>query len=232
MTLTWLLLHGTPLTPAVWAGVAERLEPTGLVLRPDLTSTGDPATLQRVIAERVLALIGDLPGELHVVGHAFGGQVALDVALCAPPGRVTSLTLVCSRDTPYAPSAAAADAVRRGDPVDAESVLRRWFRPRELDPEGPLVDYARRCLRDADRAALSDALDAIAVYDRSEAVAALRIPVTLIAAAFDPLAPPAEMDGLRERIDGSRLHVLGGASHMTPFAEPARLADLILGVSC
>ena len=232
MTLTWLLLHGTPLTPAVWAGVAERLEPTGLVLRPDLRSAGDPTTLQRTLAERILALIGDLPGELHVVGHSFGGQVALDLALAAAPGRVTSLTVICSRATPFAPFAETADGLRRGDPVDVDGAVQRWFRPRELDPEGPVVGYARSCLRDADRTAWADALDAIAVYDRTAAVAALDIPVTLIAGAFDQVATPMEMDGLRERIHGSRLHVLGGASHMTPFGEPDRLADLILGVSC
>ena len=231
MALTWLLLHGAPFTPAVWAGVAERLEPAGVVLRPDLTSTGDAATLQRTIAERVLALVGDLPGELHLVGHSSGGQIALAMALCATPGRVRSLTLICSRSTPLGQLAEAADALRRGEPVDIDGAVSRWFRPRELDPEGPIVEYARRCVREADRAAWADALDAIAVYDRSDAVASLEIPVTLIAGAFDQLATPEEMNGLRERIHGSRLHVLGGASHMSPFADPERLGALILGVS-
>ena len=201
------------------------------MLRPDLTATGDPATLQRAIAERMLALIGDLPGELHVVGHSFGGQIALDMALSAPPGRVRSLTIICSRGTPFAPFAEAAGAVRRGDPVDVDRAVGRWFRPRELDSEEPLVEYARRCLIEADRAAWADALEAISVYDRSDAVAALQLPVTLIAGAFDEVATPEAMNDLRGRITGSRLHVLGGASHMTPLADPARLGDLILGTS-
>jgi pimeloyl-ACP methyl ester carboxylesterase len=231
MALTWLLLHGAPLTPAVWDGVAERLRPSGLVLCPDLTSTGDPATLPRAIAGRVLELVGDLPGELHVAGHAFGGQIALDLALCAPPGRVRSLTLVCSRATPFAPLAACADALRGGAPVDVDDAVSRWFRPRELDSEAPVVEYVRGCLRDADREAWADALEASSAYDRLAAVAGLGIPVTLIAGAFDEVATPEEMDGLRARIGGSRLHVLGGAAHMSPFADPARLAELILGVS-
>ncbi|MDX6629264.1 MAG: 3-oxoadipate enol-lactonase, partial [Gaiellales bacterium] len=167
----------------------------------------------------------------HVAGHGVGGQVALDLALRAPPGRVRSLAVVCSRATPFAPYAAAAAGLRAGDPVDVDDTVSRWFRPRELDPEGPVVGYARGCLRDADREAWADALDASAVCDRLTAVAALEIPVTLIAGAFDQVATPEEMDGLRERIHGSRLHVLGGAAHMTPFADPARLAGLILGVS-
>jgi pimeloyl-ACP methyl ester carboxylesterase len=81
----WLLLDGAPLTPEVWDGVAGDLTPYGPVTCPDITLTGEDRDVSTALAGRV-----------HVVGHSFGRQVALDLALLAPQ-RVATLTLVCSR---------------------------------------------------------------------------------------------------------------------------------------
>ena len=80
---------------------------------------------------------------MHVVGHSFGGQVALDLALLAP-ARVRALTLICSRDTPFPAFAATAAALRRGDPVDPDAALGRCSR-RRTPRHSPVVRYARRC---------------------------------------------------------------------------------------
>jgi 3-oxoadipate enol-lactonase len=107
----WVLLHGTPLTPAVWDGVAAHLGPRGYVLCPVAAPAGDAADAPAELAARLASSHGGLPDQMHVVGHSFGGQVALDLALLAP-GRVRALTLICSRDTPF-PAFAAAAAGRR-----------------------------------------------------------------------------------------------------------------------
>ena len=127
-----------------------------------------------------------------MVGHSFGGQIALDFALLAPQ-RVQALTLICTRDTPFPGFAAAAARLRHGGPVDITAALRRWFTAPELSADGPVVTYARPCLRQADRAAWAAALDAIASYDRANRVGAIGVPSTLIAAELDPVSPPAAM---------------------------------------
>ena len=127
----WLLLHGTPLTPAVWDGVAARLTRSGTVLSPAITPAGDARDAQGALAARLTAEAAR-PGRLHVVGHSFGGQVALDFALLVPQ-QVATLTLLCSRDTPFPAFAAAAARLRGGAPVDADAALSRWFTPAELD---------------------------------------------------------------------------------------------------
>ena len=155
MALAWLLLHGTPLTPAVWDGVAERLEPSGLVLRPDLASDrrpGDVAAGDR----RAHARADRRPARRAARRRALlrRSDRARHGALRVARPRCASLTIICSRGTPFAPFAEAAGAVRRGDPVDVDRAVGRWFRPRELDSEEPLVEYARRCLIEADRSRL------------------------------------------------------------------------------
>jgi pimeloyl-ACP methyl ester carboxylesterase len=218
----WVLLHGTPLTPRVWQPVAGLLRAYGTVHCPAVTPGGADRSTE-ALARRILA---ELPGDLDVVGHSYGGQVALDMALLAPD-RVRGLTMVCSRDTPFPPFAAVARDLRAGAPVDVPAALTRWFRPEELAAGGPLVDYARTCLETADRAAWADALAAIAGYDRSAQVPDLPMPVRLVAAEHDPVSTPAAMAELRDRLRTARLRVLPGAAHLSPFARPAELAKLI-----
>jgi pimeloyl-ACP methyl ester carboxylesterase len=222
----WLLLHGTPLTPEVWDGVTPFLTSSGPVWCPDITPPGEARDVPGTLAARLAAEAAERPGLLHVVGHSFGGQVALDLALLAPQ-RVASLTLVCSRDTPFPAFAAAAARLRDGEPVDTGAALGRWFTPAELDRDGPVVSYARRCLERADRRSWAAALDAIARYDRADRTGSLQVPVTLIAAELDQVSTPAVMSALADRLPRASLRILPGAAHMTPFGDPAALAGLI-----
>jgi pimeloyl-ACP methyl ester carboxylesterase len=223
----WCLLHGTPLTPAVWDDVAARLRPRGFVVQPivELAPGGD-----ETVPELARRLLEDLaPGaRLHLVGHSFGGQVALEMALSAPE-RVGSLTLICSRDTPYPAFDIAAAALRRGEPVDVDAALHRWFTPAELAADPALVGYARRCLADADRSVWAAALAAIARFDRSDQTPTLKSPLTLVAAELDQVSTVTAMQALADRIPTARLHVLPGAGHMSPFLQPNVLTALITG---
>jgi len=197
-------------------------------LSPAITPAGDARDAQGALAARLTAEVARPIGRLHVVGHSFGGQVALDLALLVPQ-RVATLTLLCSRDTPFPAFAAAAAArLRGGAPVDADAALSRWFTPAELDRGDPVVSYARRCLKQADRRSWAAALDAIARYDRAGRTASIRIQATLIAAELDQVSTPAAMSALASRLPRATLKILPGAAHMTPFTDPAALAELIL----
>jgi pimeloyl-ACP methyl ester carboxylesterase len=222
----WLLLHGTPLTPQVWDGVAGHLREHGPVWSPDVSPAAGSQDTQATMAAHLVSALGQSPERVHVVGHSFGGQIAIDVALLAPQ-RVRTLTVICSRDTPFAPFAAAAARLRNGDPVDAAAALGRWFTAPELSASGPVVSYARQCLQQADRASWAAALDAIASYDRADRVGSIDIPCTLIAAELDQVSTPAAMSALSGRLPQATLRILAGAAHMTPFTDAARLSMLL-----
>ena len=223
----WVLLHGTPLSPAVWDGVAAHLGHRGHVLCPAVTPTGDARDASAELAARLASAGSGLPERMHLVGHSFGGQVALDLALLAPH-RVRALILICSRDTPFPAFATAAAALRRGDPVDPEAALGRWFTAAELQDSGPVVGYARSCVEQADRRSWAAALEAIAGYDRSDRVSAISAPVTLIAAELDQVSTPAAMSALASRLPQASLTILPGAAHLSPFTDPGALAGLIV----
>jgi len=89
-------LHSSTGSSAQWRDLQQRLAQRWEVLAPDLYGHGRspawparPATLH-VDAAAVAALSGPRP--LHLVGHSYGGAVALQIAL-RHPERVASLTL-------------------------------------------------------------------------------------------------------------------------------------------
>jgi pimeloyl-ACP methyl ester carboxylesterase len=225
----WLLLHGTPLDPGCWEAVADRLRVHGRVDLPEVTPRATDREPQRHLAAELAALHGDGPRDLDVVGHSFGGQVALELAL-ALPHRIHTLTLLCSRDTPFPSFATTAARLRAGAPVEAEVdvALTRWFTAAELDADGSLVRYARTALRLADRGSWAAALDGIATFDVSGRVAGITAPTTLVAAEYDAVATPVAMADLQSRIPGATLVVLDGAAHLSPFVDADDLSRRIL----
>jgi 3-oxoadipate enol-lactonase len=223
----WLLLHGTPLTPAVWDGVIELLTGCGEVAAPAVVpGSGPAAVVQRSLAQGLATGDGiGVPPPWNVVGHSFGGQVAVEMALQRPEV-VASLTLLCTRDTPYPPFAAAAADVT-GGVVDVEGSLQRWFSPAELAADGSVVRYARDTLLTADRVVWARALSAISVFDASAAVHAITCPVTLVAAGHDRVSDPPAMADMAARLTDGELRVLDDAWHMSVFTDPVGLAQLI-----
>jgi pimeloyl-ACP methyl ester carboxylesterase len=222
VTANWLLLHGTPLTPAVWDVVRPLL--LGETTAPPVRPGGGRA--DEVQAQLALNLAASMPPGVswHVVGHSFGGQVALEFAI-QRPDLVSSLTLLCTRDTPYRPFGAMSVQV---DDIDIDASLRRWFSPDELAANGPAVRYARTTLDSADRTAWARALDAIAVFDCSARTRSIACPTAVIAAGHDPVSPPAAMTALSKRLPHAVLTILNDAWHMSVFADPHRLAGLLL----
>jgi pimeloyl-ACP methyl ester carboxylesterase len=235
----FVLLHGTPLSPQVWDGVRAAL--TAPTIAPDLTAMIEtpPAMsrlgeeqkargcLQTEVAAAVLAALPD--DEMVVVGHSFGGQVAIELALLAPE-RVARLVVVCSRHTPFPAFADGARAVRAYRPVDIDAGLRRSFTPQELAAGGPAVEYARRQLRTAPRAPWAASLDAVATYDRTSSVGRITAPASLFAGGLDEVAAPAVMEKLAAALPYADLEVVTAWAHLSPFADPAAFAARLIAL--
>ena len=94
------LVHASASSGAQWRGLRRRLEPAFRVIAPDLFGYGgtDPWPGHRPItladeAALVGTALGDDQAPVHLVGHSYGGAVALRFAI-AHPDRVLSLTLI------------------------------------------------------------------------------------------------------------------------------------------
>lgn len=224
----WLLLHGTPLGPSVWSAVAGHLG--GRVWAPEMTPVPGTTAPQRHLATALAEQAGTSGRRWRVVGHSFGGQIALEFAALAPD-LVQEVVVVCSRDTAFPAFAAVADNLDAGSPVEVDATLGRWFRPAEIAARPVFVDEIAARLRQADRHAWATALRGIATYDGAATTAAITVPGRVIAADHDAVGTPDAMSELAHRLRRAEFTVVEDASHLSLFLRPTRFAALLTGPS-
>ncbi|NIA70629.1 alpha/beta hydrolase [Pelagibius litoralis] len=96
-----LALHSSASSGGQWKALGDYLAWEREVLTPDLPGYGEAAESSVLMAPADLAREADWllrhaglpPGPFHLVGHSYGGAVALKLALLAPQ-RISSLTLI------------------------------------------------------------------------------------------------------------------------------------------
>jgi pimeloyl-ACP methyl ester carboxylesterase len=93
-----LLLHCSGSSGAQWRALAEKLAPRYRVVTPDLIGYGSSAPWsgqgEFSLAQEAAALRGVLSGEpVHLIGHSYGGGLALHIARTRPE-LLRSLTLI------------------------------------------------------------------------------------------------------------------------------------------
>lgn len=92
-------LHGSASTGRQWESLTGYLSGQFRVIRPDLPGYGksSPAGGDRMslgaIVDRLSLLFGEIGEPFHLVGHSFGGAVALEAAL-AMPDMIRSLVVI------------------------------------------------------------------------------------------------------------------------------------------
>jgi pimeloyl-ACP methyl ester carboxylesterase len=243
-----VLLHGQPGSPADWQAVIERLPEPLHAVAPDRPGYGADSRPADGFAANAQAVLDDLDARdvrsAVLVGHSWGGGVALRAASLAPdrvaavillagvgPGCDTSLdwllaapgigelsSLLAFRWTPWIARVRLAWLRRwHGRPLyPGESAsLQVWGQP---DTSGrPLW----RTFLIEQRALLRE------LHELEAAAAAIRVPVLLIADPADRVVPVKTSHRLAELLPDSRLILVEGAGHHLPRRAPQAVADAI-----
>jgi pimeloyl-ACP methyl ester carboxylesterase len=243
-----VLLHCTAGSGRQWANVAEALRSDFRVIAPDLCGYGDTThwpgyrTFNLAVEADLVATLLDMLGKpAHIVGHSYGGAVALHFA-SRHSRYVKTLTLI---------EPASFHLLRDGDDIDE-----RGFR--EISETGTTVvnalncgDYQGGMRRFVDYWGGEGAWDALPVSQqlalaariskvaldfwatindpmRQSDLASLEMPTLVVSGARSPLPTRRICFHLAGMIPDVTVRTIATAGHMLPFTHCSELLPLIV----
>ena len=241
-----LLLHGSASTGAFWRQTMSMLQPLYRTIAPDLIgygrSPGWAADRSYSVEAEIQPLQSLLPccaGKYHLVGHSYGGVVALMLAL-ANPVRVRTLTLIepvffaalryDGRETAYRRFCEVRDAflssLAHGE---AESALRDFIGFWAGRTAWDSMPAAQRAVmpRMADKVVL-DWHASFAAGADLHGLAALGARTLLMCGDHSPEAMLRLVEALHVLMAGSTRIVVPGAGHLLPLTHASETTQAML----
>ncbi|XVU21260.1 alpha/beta fold hydrolase [Actinoplanes sp. CA-054009] len=218
---TVLLLHGLGATADVWAGLPD--EPGARAwIAPDLPGHGGSAPLPAytfaAVADAVAGLVD--PRGTVIVGHSFGGVVALQLA--ARPGVRAVIGLGIKVSWSDEELARAAALARRPSQVfpTREEAERRHLRVAGLDGRAPEESVAE--VEGGWRTTFDPRAFAVGAPPMASLLAAATVPVILARGERDPMVTAEQIRAL-----GVEPHDLPGLGHNAHVEDPAVVHTLL-----
>jgi pimeloyl-ACP methyl ester carboxylesterase len=244
-----VLLHGQPGSATDWLQMAGRLPPQLHAVAADRPGYGSSQLPAGGFAANARAVVDDLDARgterAVLVGHSYGGGVALSAASLAPhrveavvllasvgpgcvngwdrllaaPGAGPLCALAAWQLTPWIARARLAWlARRRGRPLRPDEHVYWSIWGHASREHGPLW---RTFL--AEQRALLRELDEL-----ESAIPSVQAPVLLLADPQDHVVPVDTARRLAQALPDARLHLIQGAGHHLPRRAPVAVADAIV----
>jgi pimeloyl-ACP methyl ester carboxylesterase len=242
-----VLVHGSPGDSRSWARVVPHLRDRFRVLAVDLPGYGgsdgvpdEPVGRAALMGAMVARLAESLGGPVRLVGHSYGGVVAMQAGLQAAPGSIESLVLfepvffralqIIDDREALGPAAAHfedyAGRAAAGESGVVRLMIDYWFGDGAF---ARMPDPVRAYL---DANAPRNALDVRSSFNdtATEAqLASFKPPVRVICGASSPDIVRAIARGMVQLLPNARLDALAGANHGMLDSHPEAVASLIAG---
>lgn len=190
-----------------------------------------------LMAADLLALLSALGvGQAHVVGISMGGCIAQEMALQAP-GRVRSLTLVCSWPRCDAYTARIfqmfADAVQALPARAFVRLLQLWiftpaYHARQAADLIRREDAALACPHPMSVSAFLAQCEACIRHDTADRLHRIAAPTLITSGDSDIFTPLHHARALQERLPAARLQVFEGAGHAHHWEDLERFNASVL----
>ena len=238
-----LCLHSTATSSRQWEPLIEHLGPAFRTRAVDLAGHGERRRVEGLAhslereAGSLKAVIDALPGRVHLVGHSYGGAVALRLARDIPE-RIASLALyepVMFRLLLDADDPAGKEALDVANGIRSAAAAGHG-----LDGARIFVDYwsgtgtfaaMREGARDAVVArlpAVMDCFDALFFDDTTARdLHRIEVPTLVMTGTASPASGSEATARVAHAIRGSRWHVFSGLGHMAPITRPQAVNAVI-----
>lgn len=235
-----IFLHGYPFSKAMWRKQLEFLQTTNRVIACDIRGFGDSEDESSILsidlfAEDLLQFMDSLKIEKAIVcGLSMGGFIALN-AHKRFPERFEALILCdtqCIADTP----AVKEKRYKTIDDISANGVknfndgfIENVFHRDSLSNKKELVEELRKVVFENSQHIITAGLTALA--ERTETcstLGAISIPTMIICGREDTVTPLAQSDFMHQMIEGSTMHVIDNAGHVSNLEQPDEFNQYLL----
>ena len=236
-----LLVHGFPLSHAMWREQIGALRDTVRVVAPDLRGHGasplgdwpgdDPPSLERH-ADDLAALLDGLGISAPVVycGFSMGGYIAWPF-LQKHATRLSGLVLMDTR-------AAGDDEAGRATRLKMAEGVSEWgsarvaemMRTKLFGPSATpsVIDETAAVIAATDPRSIAASQRAMAARpDSTPRLSSVEAPTLVICGEHDAISTPQEMRGVSDRIRGAEFVEISDAGHMAPMENPAAVSDAL-----
>jgi 3-oxoadipate enol-lactonase len=237
-----LLIHGYPLSRALWEPQVTGLADVARVLALDLrghggSDVGPESYSMSVLADDCRRLLDTLGIAQPVVlgGLSMGGYVVFEFYRKYPQ-RIAGLILAATRagaDSPEAKAnrdTAATTAREKGVGAIVETMLPKILSQKSFQTRPKLVTRVRKLMASTPLAAVLG--DLAAMRDRADSTAILAQidkPTLILHGADDQLIPPAEAQATGAAIPNARLQILPEAGHLLNLEQPEAFNEAVRG---
>jgi 3-oxoadipate enol-lactonase len=235
-----LLIHGYPLTQALWGPQITGLADVARVLAPDLrghggSDLGPGSYSMSVLADDCRAFLDTLGITRPVVlgGLSMGGYVVFEFYRKYPQ-RIAGLILAATRAGADSPEAkanrdkAATTAREKGVGAIVETMLPKMLSQKSSQTRPELVTRVREMMASTSLAAVVG--DLTAMRDRTDStstLAQIEKPTLILHGADDQLIPPAEAQAMGAAIPNARLEILTEAGHLLNLEQPEAFNEAV-----
>jgi 3-oxoadipate enol-lactonase len=230
-----VLLHGFPLSRAMWEEQLSGIGSTYRIIAPDLRGHGDSPAPEGVytmdeMADDVVELLDSLSISERIVlgGLSMGGYVALSLAVRYPE-RFRGLMLFDTRAEADSPEAAQNREASARNVLAADSakelvraMIPKLFSPFTLEQRSERVEVLRAVMEDNTPRGIAGALRGMAIRpDRRADLPGINVPTLVLVGEHDMITPPNEAKSLASAIPNSQLEVIPKSGHMAPYENPS-----------
>jgi pimeloyl-ACP methyl ester carboxylesterase len=241
-----IMVHGSPGEGRSWGRVVPHLKERFRTICPDLPGYGgsdrlevdEPAGRMIAMGAAVTRLVDSLGEPVRLVGHSYGGNIALQAALQVQAGAVERIVLfepvyfralqLTGDDATLKPVAAYfEDYARRataGEPEAVRLMIDYWFGEGAF---GSMPDPVRGYLNASAARNAIDVRSCLLGTSTAAELAALHRPVTIVDGETSQEVVRSISRALVKLLPNARMEGLAGANHGMLDAHPEAVARLI-----